>query len=377
MAEIGTVTVTKSDYEFKPWKLTDDIKSGKVTDDQLSQLNIAHLNDPQHYCRQIDLDQANFVQSLKPGIRHLFSIRNYWRWDSHYRWNPYKFPVVGPQWDNSWHPNEHDKPDVDFDNIGFWRGHMSAAGWKMVDTLDGFKNELPYLFHFSRDKPWKTLNPFEYRPYAWTMQVHDRNWRNRLADYQVNYAKWVESQLPGRNFGFMVSITKSSHYWSVKQRRSRINDQLPPPLPAGQQRKTASILEFQSRHNWKFNIDDDPDGSHIAYPRTNQVQWLYGLCSILGKLRYRLDRAGLKNWQVVWDMEYMWWGSNWNSLVESCGDDEEIARDAIRINLLKAASNCDAIIWPEPDSRMTPWMLELQNDMAERTTILKQVYWPS
>ena len=76
-------------------------------------------------------------------------------------------------------------------------------------------------------------------------------------------------------------------------------------------------------------------------------------------------------------MEYMWWGSSWNSLVESCGDDEEIARDAIRINLLKAASNCDAIIWPEPDSRMTPWMLELQNDMAERTTILKQVYWPS
>ena len=46
MAEIGTVTVTKSDYEFKSWKLTDDIKSGKVTDDQLSQLNIAHLNDP-------------------------------------------------------------------------------------------------------------------------------------------------------------------------------------------------------------------------------------------------------------------------------------------------------------------------------------------
>ena len=364
-------------YSFKPNRLTEDIRSGILGMSLLMELETSWVYDPQHYGRQKSLDQIKLLQSINPDATNLFAIRGYWRWDTHDRWSPYGDPVIGPQWPVEWHENEHDEPDLDFERYDYFRGHMDAAGWKVPDRCLPHKAQklFPYLFHYSTDKSWKMLTPYQYRPYAWVMQWHDRNWRNRLADYHVRYAQWVEPQFPGHNLGFVVSTSKPQHYWTMKERHSRTPRMPSPPAAAGSQGKANDLLYCMQAHDWKFNIADNLDGSHVAYPLTNQAQWLYGVCSLPGKIRYRLDRAGLPGWIVAWQMDRVWHGSTYNSLVQVLGGEEK-AHECIFVNSLKAASNCDFVYWPKSFQAPPPWVEQLKIQMAKRTVLLNRVDWP-
>ena len=372
-------------YAHDNQKMIDDIQDGLLNPLILSALEYCYLYDPQHYGRQKSLDLITLLKDKSPRATGLFAIRGYWKWDSHDRWSPYGDPVVGPQWKTEWNVNEHDVPDEDFQSYDFFRGHMDAAGWKLPENClpQHAQKLLPYLFHYSTDRNWKMLSPYQYRPYAWTMQWHDRNWRNRLADYHTEYAKWVESEIPNANLGFVFECSKSQLYWSPFERHRR-NPRMPSaPKPLGTQGKTNDLLHFMDSHDWKFNIKDKLDGSHIAFPLTNQAQWLYGVCSLPGKLRHRLDRAGLSHWKVIWQMERMWNGSTYNSLVQILGG-EGAAREHIFVNSLKAASNCDEVYWPmsiddcgfEPLKNCPPWVLQLRDQMSRRTSLVEKIEWP-
>ena len=367
-------TTNNSPYEFRHSRILKDLGDGSLPQSKVNELDWVLLSDPQHPNRQDCLDVANHSQFAE--VTPVFPIRGYWFWESHTNWNPYKFSVIGPQWEMRPPPECFDVPGPEFNSMEYFWGHLDAAGYKNITPY----REMFYLQHSAGADGWKDMEPFTFRPSTWEMRWNSDEWQNILAEYHADYAEWVDSHITNKNPRILLlNTTKAHHYWYPTYRIPRMS---PPKMPPESNGKTGFLLHYMHPDfNWKFNHDpDNLSGSHVAFPATNQRDWLRGNVGLLRTIRHEFDHnRKLRHWKLAWDMEYTWAGRTGASLLEICGGGEE-ARSLVEGQCWEAARHCDIIIWPDTNLRAIAggsevWIDRLQSQMGETCDIVNEVKW--
>ena len=267
-------------------------------------------------------------------------------------------------------------PGEEFESLEWFWGYLAGS---QIEVL-GRRDLLPYHYMLSTDQPHKFLEPFQFRAMSYVLEYADRNWRNRLADYLVDFAAWASTQIDGPQ-GLMMGPTKGHQYWHPTHREARLlRDRMPPGHPDYDPRRPAPILWWMGQHGWDPRTPyTSAHSQHVAYAATSTWKWLYGLTSLPGKVAYRLRRRGIDNWRVMIDLEQVWMGSTWASLIMDADGDEERAQEHLWRCLLKASANCDSILWPPHSPREIahidqhkPWVWSLQAEMARRCELLDE-----
>ena len=367
-------TTNNSIYEFRPKQFLTAMKNGTLPKSKTDELDWVMLLDPQHPARLDCIDLANHPQVGEQTM--VFPIRGYWFWESHNNWNPYNFPVVGPQWADGVRPspNSFDVPGPEFRSMDYFWGHLDAAGYKNITPYD----EMFYLQHSAGAGGWKEMEPFTFRPSTWEMKWDSQSWQKMLAKYHADYAEWVDSKITNKQPRvLLLNTTKAHHYWHPSFRISRVSA---PKMPPEHNGKTGCLLHFcEPQYDWKFNHDpDNLSGSHLAYPATDQREWLEGIVGTLKQIRHEFDHERkLRHWKLAWDMEYCWAGRTGASLVKVIGNERD-SQYLIEKSCIEAAKQCDTIIWPNTNLRSiagTEWVDGMKTEMGNLCEIVSEVAW--
>jgi len=373
------VTIDRT-HQWHPQKFANVINSGAYGAAKVKTLDWVLLTDPQDCNRQGSLDLGAAVGSLNHSPSYMWQWRNYRLFPDQRQWNPYGFPLIGPQWGALFPAGDADIPGLEFENIEWFYGFMQGSG-KKVDYWPFDRGWLPYSFVLTDDLPWKWVEPNSFKAQSWVMKVNEIAWQHRLVQYLVQFARWADGQLPDDWQGFLLGPTKHHQYWHPDERRRRLLEPRPAPgMPnAG---KPAPILWWMGHDDWKPTREDlktIPGSHHVAYADTNSWDHLTAYCRILRLLHHKLHQAGI-NFSVSLDLEKVWIGSNWSSILVYAGTNEQAAIGHIWQNMVEAASYCDSILWPSHSqneirhiNNEKPWVWDMMEEMKNRTLLVTEV----
>ena len=341
------------------------------------------LLDPQHASRQSCLDSANWLNTTKcqnggePAMS-VWQFRGYNCYVSPEQWNPFNLPIIGPQWSDDTYPTalESDKPDEHCRSIDWFYGYLHSCGIT-VDSLH--PHLMPYVNYYVLNTPWGGLEPMSYRPNSYYMQWHDRNWQDRMVDYHTKFAQWASDKIQGPQ-SLMLGTLKRHQVWPPSVKLERLYRKASETRTAPNALAPMSWWMQSQRYNPKSLVRSGSGGTNpMAFPSTDEIGWWKGVCSIPGKLRWRLDRAGLRDWKVIVDFgsDKAYGGYFYTNDYYISSKSQAI--DWVYSNALKAAWGADMIIWDSTEDewfkRHRPWVMELKSDMSSKTELVSEDSW--